>query len=134
MEMLPDDVLKAMITDDLVQAHRDRGLSPDRPMLRGTAQNPDTFFQAREAINGIYDAGPGHAVEAMEKFAELTGRRYELFDYVGDPEAEHVVIIMGSGAEAVHEMVDWMNEQGEKVGMLKVRLFRPFSLSHFTAS
>ncbi|MCP4899017.1 MAG: pyruvate:ferredoxin (flavodoxin) oxidoreductase [bacterium] len=134
MEMLSNDVLKAMITDDLIQGHRDRALSPDRPMVRGTAQNPDTFFQARESINGIYDEGASHAVEAMEKFAELTGRRYNLFDYVGDPEAERVVIIMGSGAEAVHEMVDWLNAQGEKVGVLKVRLYRPFSLSHFVAA
>jgi pyruvate-ferredoxin/flavodoxin oxidoreductase len=133
-EMLSDEDLAQMIEDDLVQAHRDRALSPDRPVVRGTAQNPDTFFQAREAINTIYDEAPEHAVEAMEKFAELTGRKYNLFDYVGDPEADRVVIVMGSGAEAVHEMVEWLNERGEKVGMVKVRLYRPFSLKHFIAA
>jgi len=127
IEELDDDTLREMITDDLVRAHRDRALSPDRPVIRGTAQNPDVFFQAREAINGYYDACAGHVEEAMERFAGLTGRRYRLFDYVGDPEAERVVVLMGSGAEAVHEMVDWLNARGEKVGVLKVRLYRPFS-------
>ncbi len=120
-----------MITDDLVQAHRDRALTPDRPVLRGTAQNPDTFFQAREAINGFYDACPGHVEEALARFADLTGRRYSSYEYIGHPEAEHVVVIMGSGAEAVHEMVEWLNERGGKVGVLKVRLYRPFVVRAF---
>ena len=131
IEYLEDDDLRHLIDDDLVRAHRDRALSPDHPVIRGTAQNPDTFFQAREAINGFYDACPGHVIDAMDAFAARTGRRYNLFDYVGHPEAENVVIIMGSGAEAVHEMVDWMNAHGEKVGVLKVRLYRPFSVKHF---
>jgi pyruvate-ferredoxin/flavodoxin oxidoreductase len=128
---LEDDDLRHLIDDDLVRAHRDRALSPDHPVIRGTAQNPDTFFQAREAINPFYEACAGHFVDAMGAFAARTGRQYKLFDYVGDPEAERVVVIMGSGAEAVHEMVDWMTARGEKVGVLKVRLYRPFSVQHF---
>jgi len=131
IEYLEDEDLKDLIDDDQIHAHRDRALSPDRPVIRGTSQNPDTFFQAREAINPFYEACAGHVVDAMEAFRKRIGREYKLFDYVGDPEAEQVVIIMGSGAEAVHEMVDWLNAKGEKVGVLKVRLYRPFSASHF---
>jgi len=131
IEYLEDDDLRHLIDDDLVRAHRDRGMSPDRPFIRGTSQNPDVFFQAREAINPFYEACAGHVVEAMEAFGKRTGREYHLFDYIGDPEAERVVVIMGSGAEAVHEMVDWLNARSEKVGVLKVRLYRPFSASHF---
>ncbi len=131
IELLADDDLRELIDDDLVQAHRDRALSPDRPVIRGTSQNPDTFFQAREAINPFYDACAGHVIDAMEAFGKQVGREYRLFDYVGDPDAEHVVVIMGSGAEAVHEMVDWLTARGEKVGVLKVRLYRPFSAEHF---
>jgi pyruvate-ferredoxin/flavodoxin oxidoreductase len=131
IEYLEDDDLRDLIDDDLVRAHRDRAMSPDRPFIRGTSQNPDAFFQAREAINPFYEACAGHVVEAMERFGKRTGREYRLFDYVGDPEAERVVVIMGSGAEAVHEMVDWLNAKSEKVGVLKVRLYRPFSASHF---
>jgi pyruvate-ferredoxin/flavodoxin oxidoreductase len=134
IELLEDDDLRHLIDDDLVQAHRRRALSPDRPVIRGTSQNPDTFFQAREAINPFYEACPGHVVDAMEKFAARIGRSYHLFDYIGDPKAERVVVIMGSGAEAVHEMVDWLNGRGEKVGVLKVRLYRPFSAQHFLAA
>jgi pyruvate-ferredoxin/flavodoxin oxidoreductase len=134
IELLEDDDLRHLIDDDLVSAHRERALTPDRPVIRGTSQNPDTFFQAREAINPFYEACPGHVVDAMEKFAARIGRAYHLFDYVGDPEAERVVVIMGSGAEAVHEMVDWLNGRGEKVGVLKVRLYRPFSAEHFMAA
>jgi len=129
--MLEDDDLRAMINDDLIRAHRERALSPDRPVLRGTAQNPDTFFQAREAINSFYTACPGHVEEAMTAFARQTGRAYKLFEYVGHPEAERVVVIMGSGADAAHESVEAMVADGEKVGVLKVRLYRPFSLTHF---
>ncbi len=134
IELLEDDDLRHLIDDDLVRAHRERALSPDRPVIRGTSQNPDTFFQAREAITPFYEACAGHVVEAMETFAGRIGRAYHLFDYVGDPEAERVVVIMGSGAEAVHEMVDWLNDRGEKVGVLKVRLYRPFSAEHFMAA
>jgi pyruvate-ferredoxin/flavodoxin oxidoreductase len=131
IEYLEDDELRNLIDDDLVHAHRDRAMSPDRPFIRGTSQNPDVFFQSREAINPFYEVCAGHVVEAMEKFGKRTGREYRLFDYVGDPKAERVVVIMGSGAEAVHEMVDWLNAKGEKVGVIKVRLYRPFSASHF---
>jgi len=131
VELLEDDDLKHLISDDLVRAHRERALSPDHPVIRGTAQNPDTFFQTREASNPFYDACPGHVVDAMKAFADRTGRHYELFDYVGHPEADRVVVIMGSGAEAVHEMVDWLNARGEKVGVIKVRLYRPFVIPAF---
>jgi pyruvate-ferredoxin/flavodoxin oxidoreductase len=126
IELLSDDQLRGLMDEDQIRAHRDRALSPDRPVIRGTAQNPDTFFQAREAINGFYDACPGHVQAAMDRFAEVAGRSYGLYDYVGHPEAEHVVVIMVSGAEAVHEMVEWLNERDHKVGVVKVRLYRPF--------
>jgi len=131
IEQLCDDDLRHMISDDLVRAHRERALSPDRPCVRGTAQNPDVFFQAREAINPIYKACPGLVEQAMNRFAALTGRSYHLFDYVGHPEAERVVVIMGSAAEVIHEMVDWLNAKGEKVGLVKVRLYRPFAIEQF---
>jgi pyruvate-ferredoxin/flavodoxin oxidoreductase len=124
---LPDDDLRAMIDDTLVAEHRARGLTPDRPVLRGAAQNPDTFFQAREAANRFYLACPGIVQEVMDQFAGRTGRRYRLFDYEGHPEAERVLVLMGSGAETAHETVSWLLGQGEKVGVLKVRLFRPFA-------
>jgi len=130
IEYIEDDDLRALIDDDLVRQHRERGLSPDRPVVRGTSQNPDTFFQAREAINGFYDACPQHVADAMAAFEQRIGRAYRLFDYIGDPEAERVVILMGSGAEAVHEMVEHLTARGEKVGVIKVRLYRPFSVKH----
>ncbi len=114
-----------------MRAFRERALTPDRPVLRGTAQNPDTFFQAREAGNRFYTACPGIVESVMKEFGALTGRQYGLFDYVGDPEAERVLIMMGSGAEAAHEAVDYLAARGEKVGVLKVRLFRPFSIQAF---
>ncbi|MCW8952615.1 MAG: pyruvate:ferredoxin (flavodoxin) oxidoreductase [Rhodospirillales bacterium] len=134
IEELTDDDLRHMMPDELVAAHRRRALSPDHPVLRGASQNPDTFFQMQESRNGFYDACPGIVQETMDKFASMTGRRYNLFDYHGDPDADRIVILMGSGAEAVHETVDYMNAQGEKVGVLKVRLFRPFSLDHFISA
>jgi pyruvate-ferredoxin/flavodoxin oxidoreductase len=134
IEQLVDDDLRAMITEDLVAAHRARALTPDKPVLRGTAQNPDAFFQAREAINPYYLAAPAFCQEAMDQFAGIVGRQYHLFDYVGHPEAERVIVMMGSGAEVTHEMVDWMVARGEKVGVLKVRLYRPFSIEHFVAA
>ncbi len=134
MEALTDDDLRQMIDAKSIESLRDRALTPDRPKIRGTAQNPDTFFQAREACNHFYRDGPAIVQSAMDRFAELTGRKYRLFDYFGDPAAERVVIVMGSGAEAVHETVNWMVERGEKVGVLKVRLYRPFAMQDFAAA
>ncbi len=131
IEELTDDDLRAMLDEELVRAHRQRALSPDHPVIRGTAQNPDVFFQAREAVSPYYEACPGIVQETMDAFAALTGRSYHLFDYFGHPEAERVVVLMGSGAEAVHEYVDWAVAQGEKIGVVKVRLYRPFSIGHF---
>ncbi len=134
IEVLADDVLRAMVDDDLVLAHRARGLTPDHPVLRGTAQNPDVFFQAREACNPFYTACPDIAQKAMDKFAKLTGRQYRLFDYHGVPDAERVIVIMASGADPVHETVDYLNRRGAKVGVLKVRLYRPFDVCRFVAA
>jgi pyruvate-ferredoxin/flavodoxin oxidoreductase len=124
--LLGDDVLRSMIDDNLIFAHRSRALSPDHPVLRGTAQNPDVYFQARETVNPFYNVCPGIVQKAMDKFAELTGRAYRCFEYHGAPDAERVVIVMGSACDSVHEMVDYLQGQGEKVGVLKVRLYRPF--------
>ena len=134
VEQLTVDDLRAMIDEKLVQAHRARALSPEHPVLRGTAQNPDVFFQARETCNPFYLACPAIVQNAMDKFAKQVGRQYHLFDYVGAPDAERVVVLMGSGAEISHETVDYLTERGEKVGVLKVRLFRPFSVEHFLAA
>ena len=134
IEALSDEDMKAMIDDDLVFAHRKRALSPDRPVLRGTAQNPDVFFQCRETVNPFYDAYPGIVQEAMDKFAGVVGRQYNLFDYHGPKDAERLIILMGSGAEAAHETVDHLVKQGEKTGILKVRLYRPFSIKHFLSA
>ena len=131
---LGDDDLRYIIDDALVEAHRRRSLSPDHPVVRGTAANPDSFFQAREACNSFYDACPGIVEQAMDRFAAHSGRRYRLFEYVGHPEAERVLILMGSGAEVAHETVEWLLAQGEKVGIVKVRLFRPFAAATFVAS
>ena len=131
VEELTQDDMRAMIDDKLVQAHRARSLSPDRPVLRGTAQNPDVFFQARETVNPYYLACPTIVQNAMDKFARIVGRQYHLFDYVGAPDAERVIVLMGSGAEAAHETVEYLAARGEKVGVLKVRLYRPFSVEHF---
>jgi pyruvate-ferredoxin/flavodoxin oxidoreductase len=131
IEELSDADLRSMVDDDLVRAHRERALSPDRPKIRGTAQNPDTFFQSREACNPFYDACAGVVQETMDRFAGLTGRKYKLFDYVGHPKAERVVVLMGSGAEVAHETVEHLVRKGEKVGLVKVRLYRPFSVEHF---
>jgi len=134
IEELSDDDLRTLIAEPLIFAHRQRGLTPDRPVLRGTAQNPDVFFQAREAANGFYDACPAVVERIMQAFGDLTGRRYSLFEYVGDPAAERVIVLMGSGAETAHEAIDYMVARGEKVGVLKVRLYRPFSRSAFMAA
>ena len=128
---LTDEELRQMVDDDLVRAHRARGLNPEHPVLRGTAQNPDVYFQMREAANLYYDATPAIVQEMMDKFAQITGRHYNLFDYSGHPEAERVVIIMGSGGEVVDETVTYLAKKGEKIGCLRVRLYRPFSIEHF---
>ena len=126
--------MRQMIDDDLVRAHRERALSPDHPVLRGSAQNPDVYFQGRESVNPYYLACPTIVQNVMDKFAQMVGRQYQLFQYEGAPDATDVIIVMGSGAEAVHETVDYLTAQGKKVGMLKVRLMRPFSLDHFLAA
>ena len=131
IEQLADEDIRAMIDDDLVRAHRARALNPEKPIMRGTAQNPDIYFQARESANPFYTATPGIVQAQMDKFAEIVGRHYHLFDYEGAPDADRVIVIMGSGAEAVQETVDWLTARGEKVGVVKVRLFRPFSVDHF---
>jgi pyruvate-ferredoxin/flavodoxin oxidoreductase len=134
VEELTNEDMLAMIDEELVQAHRQRAMSPDHPVLRGSAQNPDVFFQARETINPFYQACPAIVQGEMDKFARLVGRSYHLFDYVGAPDAERVIILMGSGAEAAQEAVEHLTARGEKVGVLKVRLYRPFSLEHFVNS
>jgi pyruvate-ferredoxin/flavodoxin oxidoreductase len=134
IEELTDADLLAMIDESSIQAHRERALTPDRPVLRGTAQNPDAFFQAREACQPFYAACPDRVQRVMDQFAALTGRQYHLFDYAGHPEAERVIVLMGSGAETVHETVDWLLERGERVGVLKVRLYRPFDAQRFLAA
>jgi len=131
IERLSEAEIRAMINDDLVRAHRARALSPDRPVLRGTAQNPDVYFQARETVNPYYLACPGIVQKTMDRFAQLTGRSYHLFDYTGAPDAERVLVLMGSGAETAAETAAYLAERGEKVGVIKVRLYRPFSVQHF---
>jgi pyruvate-ferredoxin/flavodoxin oxidoreductase len=128
--LIDDETMRALVTDELVRAHRRRAMTPDRPVLRGTAQNPDVYFQARETVNPYYEKVPDIVQSVMDKFATLTGRQYKLFDYFGAKDAERVIVLMGSGAEATHETVGHLLEEGEKVGMLRVRLFRPFSNKH----
>jgi len=131
IEQLTVEDIRSMIDDKFVHAHRARALNPDKPVLRGTAQNPDVFFQGRETVNKYYDAAPEIVQKAMDKFAKLTGREYHLFDYFGAPDAKRVVILMGSGAEAAEETINYMTEKmEEKVGIIKVRLYRPFSTEH----
>lgn len=131
IEELTLDDMREMIDDEFVFAHRHRALTPDRPIIRGTAQNPDVFFQSKEAANTFYKNCPGIVQKTMDKFAELTGRSYHLFDYHGPDDAERVVVLMGSGAETVHETVDALNAEGEKVGVIKPRLYRPFDIEAF---
>ncbi len=131
IEQLTYEDMQAMIDDSLVRAHRQRALSPDHPFIRGTAHNPDTYFQARETVNPYYAACPGIVQEHMNKFAAQVGRQYHLFDYVGAPDAERVIIVMGSAAETAQATAEYLVAQGEKVGVVKVHLFRPFSVKHF---
>ena len=131
VDMVTPEIMRAMIDDERALQHRLRGLCPDRPKIRGTAQNPDVYFQGRETVNKYYLAAPGIIQGVMDKFAKLTGRAYKLFDYVGASDAEKVVVLMGSGAETAHETVEYLCSQGEKVGVLKVRLYRPFDAKAF---
>jgi pyruvate-ferredoxin/flavodoxin oxidoreductase len=128
VEEVTFDDMREMIDDNLVAQHRTRSLSPDFPTIKGTSQNPDVFFQSRETANKFYDATPDIVQKYMDKFAVITGRQYRLFEYIGQPDAENIIIVMGTGAEVVHETVDKLVEMGEKVGMIKVRLYRPFSM------
>ncbi len=126
IHLLGDDDLRALVHEDALLEHRGRGLTPDRPVLRGTAQNPDVFFQAREAVNPYYDAVPGVVQRLMDQLAERTGRRYELASYTGHPEAERVLVVMGSAAGAAEETVETLVADGERVGLVKLHLYRPF--------
>jgi len=134
VEELTLDDMSAMIDEKLVLEHRARGLNPDKPVLRGTSQNPDVYFQGREAVNQYYIDAPAKVQKIMDKFAKLAGRQYHLFDYDGCPDAEKIIILMGSGAEAAHEAVEYLHDKGEKVGIIKVRLYRPFSNEHLLAA
>ncbi len=127
IEQVPVGVVRALIDDQLVFAHRARAMTPDHPFIRGTSQNPDVYFQARESVNPFYQRMPGIVQQTMDKFAALTGRQYHLYEYAGAPDAERVIVLMGSGSEAVEEVVDHLNHHGEKTGVVKVRLFRPFA-------
>jgi pyruvate-ferredoxin/flavodoxin oxidoreductase len=128
---LSDDQIRALLSDELIRAHRARALSPDKPFIRGTAQNPDVFFQARESVNPFYAKAPEIVQATMDRLGETTGRRYRLFDYFGAPDADRIIVLMGSGAEAVRETVEHLNSLGESVGMIVVRLYRPFSAKAF---
>ncbi|MEJ2668146.1 MAG: pyruvate:ferredoxin (flavodoxin) oxidoreductase [Deinococcales bacterium] len=134
VQRLSDDDMRALIDDADVRAHRARALTPENPFIRGTAQNPDVFFQARESANPYYNALPGIVEDVMSRFEAVVGRRYNLFDYVGAPDAERVMVLMGSGAETADEAVRHLQAHGEKVGVIKVRLFRPFSVEHLMAA
>ena len=131
---LSDDDIRAMMDEELIRQHRARALSPDHPIMRGTAQNPDVFFQSRERANVLYADTPAVVESVMKRFAEVTGRKYGLFDYIGAPDAERVIVMMGSGCETVEEAVTAMETAGQKVGLLKVRLYRPFSVDRFLAA
>ncbi len=131
---IEDETILAMLPEDLIAAHRKRALNPDAPVIRGTAQNPDAFFQSREACNQFYSACPGLVQETMDELAKLTGRQYRLFEYAGPEDADRVIIIMGSGADTANETAEVLASQGEKVGVLTVRLFRPFSAQHLVAA
>ena len=134
IEELSMDDIKAVVDEKLIDAHKARALSPDHPVMRGTAQNPDVYFQGRERVNAFYEATPAIVQKYMDKVAAITGRQYHLFDYIGAPDADRVIVIMGSGAEVAQEAVEAMNAAGEKVGVLKVHLYRPFSVDAFVGA
>ncbi|RKY52452.1 MAG: pyruvate:ferredoxin (flavodoxin) oxidoreductase, partial [Candidatus Neomarinimicrobiota bacterium] len=131
IETIDYDLIKSLVDEEDIERFRARSLNPEHPQLRGTAQNPDIFFQVAEAANKYYDAVPGIVESVMEKVSKAIGREYHLFDYVGAPDAERVIVMMGSGAETAHEVVEYLTGKGEKVGLIKVRLYRPFSAEHF---
>lgn len=126
IESIDTEIIRQMINQENIIAHRLRALSPERPVIRGSSQNPDVFFQARESANRYYQDMPAIVQKLMDQFATLSGRAYHLFDYVGADDAEKIILLMGSGAETVEETVNYLNAQGEKTGLIKVRLFRPF--------
>ena len=131
IDQLTEDEMRAMVDESAIHAHRQRGLTPDRPVLRGTAQNPDVYFQGRETVNPFYNACPGIVQETMDQFAAITGRQYHLFDYAGAPDAEEVVVVMGSGAETCEETALYLSQvEGRKVGVVTVHLYRPLSVDH----
>ncbi len=134
IEEIPQETIREMIDEDAVNAFRARGLNPEHPTMRGTAQNPDVYFQGRETVNKYYEAVPAIVQANMDKLAKLTGRQYHLFDYVGAPDAENIIVIMGSGAETVQEVVEELNAEGEKTGVVKVHLYRPFDVKAFAAA
>ena len=134
VEMISDEIIRAMISDQLIADHRARALNPEKPFIRGTAQNPDVYFQGREAVNKFYEACPDIVAATMEQFGKLTGRHYKPFDYIGAPDAERVIVLMGSGAETALETIEELQKQGEKIGAVVVRLYRPFSLKYFLAA
>ena len=131
IEEIDAKAVQALVDQDALSEFRKRGLNPENPVVRGTAQNPDIYFQSREAANPFYDALPGIVEEYLDQLAVITGRKYGLFDYYGDPEADRVVIAMGSATEAIREGIDHLMEKGEKVGLVSVHLYRPFSAKHF---
>ncbi|MEH1925849.1 pyruvate:ferredoxin (flavodoxin) oxidoreductase [Nostoc sp.] len=133
VKLLSDDDLRSLIHDHLILAHRSRALTPDRPVLRGTAQNPDVYFQGREGANPYYNACPEIVQRIMDEFGERTGRHYKIYEYYGAKDADRVIVLMGSGCETVHETVDYLNARGEKLGVVKVRLYRPFDVQKFVA-
>lgn len=133
VKLLSDDDLRSLIHDNLILAHRSRALTPDRPVLRGTAQNPDVYFQGREGANPYYNACPEIVQHIMDEFGERTGRHYKIYEYYGANDADRVIVLMGSGCETVHETVDYLNARGEKLGVVKVRLYRPFDVQRFVA-
>ncbi len=134
IEVVSDDVIKAMVPDELVIAHRNRRMSPDAPIIRGTSQNPDVYFQGRETVNTYYNACPEITQRLMDKFGDLTGRYYKLYQYYGAADADRVIVLMGSGVEAARETAEYLNKQGEKVGVIHARMFRPFSIEGFVAA
>lgn len=134
IEDINDQIIRTMINNDFISAHRDRALNPNNPFVRGTSQGPDVFFQSREAVNSYYDACPDIVQDQMDKFAKLTGREYNIFDYIGDPNAEQIIIAMASATETIEKTISHLNTRGEKIGLVKVRLFRPFSIDHLIKS
>src|SRR5512139_1458139 len=134
ISLIPDEQIRAMISEEMVYAHRNRALNPDNPFIRGTAQNPDVYFQGRESSNSYYNAVPAIVQETMDELAKLTGRQYKLFEYFGAKDAEHVIVMMGSGVQTVEETIKQLNADGRKVGVVSVRLFRPCSAEHLVAA